>query len=60
MIDMIFPIIILLITAGSTLAFYKHLADSIYLDEVSTKIIDNQKHMLNWKYTISTKDNENE
>ena len=60
MINMIFPIIVLLITTGSILSFYKYLADSIYLDEVSTKIIDNQKHMLSWKYTISTKDGENE
>ena len=59
MINMIFPIIVLLIITGTILSFYKHLADSIYLDEVSTKIIDNQKHMLSWKYTISSKDDKN-
>lgn len=58
--DMIFPIIVLVIVAFLILSFLIHLIDIVDTNKMCDKIIDNQSNILNWKYTISTKDNENE
>jgi hypothetical protein len=58
--DMIFPIIVLVIVAFLILSFLIHLIDIVDTNKMCDKIIDNQSNILNWKYTISTKDDENE
>ena len=58
--DMIFPIIVLVIVAFLILSFLIHLIDLVDTNKMCDKIIDNQSNILNWKYTISTKDDENE
>ena len=58
--DMIFPIIVLVIVAFLILSFLIHLIDIVDTNKMCDKIIDYQSNILNWKYTISTKDDENE
>lgn len=60
MIDMIFPIIVLIITGFSILNFLTSLFIIIDISSKYNRITDNQNNILNWKYTISTKDDENE
>ena len=58
--DMIFPIIVLVIIGFLILSFLMYLVDIVDTNKMCDKIIDNQSNILNWKYTISTKDDENE
>lgn len=58
--DMMFPVVVLVIVAFLILSFLIHLIDIVDTNKMCDKIIDNQSNILNWKYTISTKDNENE
>ena len=58
--DIIFPIMVLIITGFSILNFLTSLFVIINISKKYNKITDNHNNILNWKYTISTKDNENE